>query len=166
MLHIRIDSQPEGKRAKRTRFGGRGVYTPKEDICAMRHVRETAWAQHPEGGPGDGPIGVVIVTRTKRTKALLSGRWGRILETLWSKVKPDADNISKLYLDGLTRRKCPSGLPMWMADDAQVSLLCVQKLRCAIGEEPRVDLYVWRIRSSPKENQILRELVSMTQSPE
>ena len=166
MLHIRIEGAPEGKRAKRTRFGGRGVYTPKEDICAMRQVRETAWLQCPGGGPDKGPIGVIIVARTKRTKALLAGRWGKIAEALWSRVKPDADNISKLYLDGLTRRKCPSGLPMWMADDAQVSLLCVQKLRCAIGEEPRVDLFIWRIRSAPKDVAIRRALMSMTESPE
>jgi Holliday junction resolvase RusA-like endonuclease len=48
-------------------------------------------------------------------------------------AKPDADNLAKAILDGMTQGRA------W-GDDDQVVLLKVIKLWCAEGDEPRVDV--------------------------
>ena len=128
-LEMRIPGPPFGK--QRPKFGGRRVYTPaatvKEELRIKELAREMLAAS--DSRPISGPLRVVLTLwypipasmSKKRRQDALNG-------LLLPEVKPDVDNVSKLFLDA-----CNAIL---YADDKSVCSLTVEKF---YGEDPGID---------------------------
>lgn len=124
---------PRGKQRPRasTRNGRARMYTPKETVEAEATVASMAYQQ--AGQPMlDGPLVVDLhvampIPASWSQKKRAEANSGRLRPT----GKPDADNISKLYLDAL------NGI-VWI-DDAQIVDLHVRKV---YGDQPGVTMSV------------------------
>lgn len=133
LLEATVPGPPVGKgRPRVTRTGH--AYTPKktrawENGAAL--VFAPAW-----GGtePAVGPLEVeVVAVKARRKTDKTPGRFLRI-------VKPDADNVTKCVLDALQ-------LAGVIKDDSHVSIVRAISLHAAAGEDPCVEVKVWRLDS-------------------
>ena len=97
---------------------------------------------------GNG-IGIIIISREPRS--LAEARKVKSSLPTWHVVKPDNDNICKLYGDALSRpqNKCSSGLPPLTPDDARFAVNLLIKVRTARTEAPRVDVLIWDLKQPP-----------------
>ena len=132
LLDVRINLEPIGKGRPRVTRQGR-AYTPKatrdwEQAAAA--VLACAWAG---AGPIDTPCEVLIRAYKRRPKHYRKSGAGA--GPLWAPKKPDIDNVAKAVLDALTLAG------VW-TDDALVCRLLVEKLECAHGVEPCVEVVV------------------------
>lgn len=125
-----VAGEPQGK--ARPRVTRNGTYTPKKTRDYERRVQLAYREQCGGVSFGDRQLTVTItaymqppgsVSKKKRA-AMLAG-------TIYPKRKPDADNIAKAVCDAL------NGIAY--RDDAQVSLLIVEKL---YGDLPRVTVHI------------------------
>lgn len=135
MQKFTIYGKPFGK--QRPRFATRGrfstAYTPPETVHYERAVR-TAWLSSCTYEPADAyEVSIVAYyqipqSATKKRKAEMLA--GNILPT----IKPDADNIAKVILDGLNGHA--------FRDDAAIINLSVEK---HYSDTPRVEVEVTTI---------------------
>jgi Holliday junction resolvase RusA-like endonuclease len=148
VLTFTIPDEPRGKGRPRVATRGKfaRVYTPAETVAYEQHVANTARAAIAAEGltvPLTGPLEVRLVLVHARPGSLFARKHddGR----LWRDRKPDADNVAKAVLDGLTLAR------LW-ADDAQIARLSVAQFdgaivdrKAKISEAPGVTVTVWQM---------------------
>lgn len=133
-----VPGRPRGKARPRARRQGDRVrlYSVREDVLVENWAR-TCWLQQVGAGlgqGGDGPVSgpveveahVFLPCPASKPKGWREAALAGLIRPV---VKPDTDNVAKLYLDGL------NGVA-WL-DDAQVVDLVVRKW---YGPEPGVRL--------------------------
>lgn len=116
MIHSTTFDLPFVRGKARPRWSGGRAYTPRQTADDMAAVRE-AWDAT---GAGRAPRGVEVAVSIVTTRPLPTSR-PKSCEREGDTVKPDADNIAKLILDGLNGAA-------W-DDDVQVTQLSVTKLQ-------------------------------------
>lgn len=128
---IDIEGKPRGK--GRPRFGQGRTYTDKNTREYERLVADTALAEMQRSGQKtmQGAVKILILAYFPIPKSTPKKRVGELLRSE-PLLKPDADNISKIILDGLQQ----SGI---YADDKQVTYVAVRKRYAA---EPHVKVFI------------------------
>ncbi len=127
-----VDDAPVGKGRPRFTRTGR-CYTPKATRQAENRVR---WAGHQhQGALITGPMGVLVlavfpIPKSWSKKKRQEAEAGRVRPA----VKPDFDNVAKLYCDAL------NGL-MWEDDKQIVDGRCIK----VYGQQPGVLVVGWTI---------------------
>ena len=137
VLSVCLPVTPTPKGRPRAFKVGRGVRmrTP-EKTRAAEHLVATyfrAYMRRSRLRPLEGSLRVRIVAVWPRLKATPKKTPGRIYKA----TKPDADNVAKLILDSL------NGIAF--GDDGQVVELHVEKWHAALGEDPCVEVRIWRV---------------------
>ena len=125
-IELEISGQPQGKgRPRFTRTGH--TYTPQKTKEYEARIAAAAWAemQRHNIDPTDRPVSVEIIAFMN-----IPSSWSKVkrLEAEYGAIspmtKPDADNIAKAALDGI------SGDTGIILDDRQVTSLRVKKTFC------------------------------------
>lgn len=142
LISFTVPGQPQGKARARSGKGGRH-YTPAKTRAYEALVAAKCAPARIKAKPMEGPVSVIITAYRARPKSAgpkhecRAGRVRRVdymgREYRYCTAKPDADNLAKAILDGMTQARA------W-GDDDQVVILKVIKLWCAEGDEPRVDV--------------------------
>lgn len=125
-----VAGEPQGK--ARPRVTRNGTYTPKKTRDFERLVKLSYRDQCGGMTFGDKPLTVTVTAYMQPPKSVSKKKRAAMLAgTIYPKRKPDADNIAKAVCDAL------NGIAY--RDDAQVSLLIVEKL---YGDLPRVTVHI------------------------
>lgn len=149
LLRFVVPGSPQGARRHRTASrGGRAVaYHGKDHVLAERDVVTAAREAAGRALLCDGPVSVHIRAWFARPQRLMRKK-DRGTGALPYTGKPDADNVAKLVMDGLTKAGA------WR-DDTQVSTLVVERLYVGLlpdgqpAREPRVEVVVLRWPDAP-----------------
>ena len=135
-LSLSIPMEPVAKaRARVTRWG---VHTPEKTKVAQKHIAsafEDAFSNDDEWPYKlDCPVLVVLRLYHKRPKRLCRkiDPVGPILKT----TKPDKDNLEKLVNDAL------NDAGVWIDDKVNTTSI-TQKEYVALGDQPRVEIYLY-----------------------
>ena len=133
ILEAVILGAPRGKgRPRITRSGH--VYTPPKTRSwesDAASIFRAAWGR-PESLTGPLEVEVKAVKSRRKGDRIP----GRFLRT----VKPDVDNVVKAALDALQKSEV-------IKDDAHVSIVHAISLHTAEGEQPCVEVRVWKLES-------------------
>jgi Holliday junction resolvase RusA-like endonuclease len=112
----------------RTKFSAGKVYNPRKTVLAKRVASLYMQNEFDRKKPYSEPIKVSIEFLFKRTKS------AKKEERTWKSVKPDIDNLAKLYLD--------SGNGILWEDDNIICELHLKKMMCAKNEKPHVKITI------------------------
>jgi len=123
-IYIYTDPQP----LARTKFSAGTVYNPRKTILAKRVASLHMQNEFDRKKPYSKPIKVSMEFVFKKTKKDTSK------ERVWKSVKPDIDNLAKLYLD--------SGNGILWEDDNIICELHLKKLICADDEKPHIKIVI------------------------
>lgn len=133
LLDAKVTGPPVGKGRPRLARSGH-AYTPKETRAWEKGAKATFEALWGQRAPALGPLQVEVkAVKARRKTDKTPARFLRV-------VRPDVDNVAKAALDALQNAKV-------IKDDAQVSILHCVSLHAAPGEEPCVEVKVWRLAS-------------------
>lgn len=136
MVEITIPGRPQPWQ----RTGGQGArrYTRRETAAYEARVAMLARAAMRGSPPLSGPLEVAVTAvwpRPKRRPDVMPPEAWATGTRAPRPSKPDADNVAKGILDGLTRGRV-------IGDDGQVVRLVAETLYAAEGEGPHVEVRV------------------------
>ncbi len=124
IIYIYTDPTP----LARTKFSAGKVYNPRKTVLAKRVASLYMQNEFDRKKPYSEPIKVSIEFVFKRTKK------DKSKERTWKSVKPDIDNLAKLYLD--------SGNGILWQDDNIICELNLKKMICGENEKPHVKISI------------------------
>ena len=112
----------------RTKFAKGTVYNPRKTVLGKRVASLYMKNQFERKKPYSKPLKVEMEFVFKRTKSVKSD------DRTFKPVKPDIDNLAKLYLD--------SGNGILWTDDNIICELNLKKFMCAKDEKPHVKISI------------------------
>lgn len=140
--HFVVSGEPKGKGRPRATVRGKhaAMYTPADTAMYENHVAQCYLAKHQGKPPFKGAVHVEVQAYFKYPKAAhwpVNARHNGEIRDEWRErehlSKPDADNVLKAILDGMSKANA------WL-DDTQVT--CAIVFKC-YSEEPCVRVFVY-----------------------